>query len=124
MPLEAFQFWYHWKRLAVIEYFNVKQILHNRRDQPSFHAVASQYVRVEFRNMGPSQSVGPFSYEGDLVVICYGGRFHIEADEILVCLDPYDQAVVSAGTNVKLACIEFGSLQLIWSPAHAATRQG
>lgn len=110
--------------MSVIEHYNILSLLRDRADQPSFHVVAEQHVRIEFRNLETGAIVGPFTYEGDVVITCCSGEFRIESGTTSTELGEFDQAVVPTGTPVKLVCKSRGAIQLIWSPPHAATNQG
>lgn len=108
----------------MIQPFNAQALLRDRGDQSSFHIVAEPHVRIEFRNLEAGTTVGPFTYEGDLVVTCWIGKFSIESNVSVTELGELDQAVVPSGTSVRLTCRARGSIQLNWSPSHAATREG
>lgn len=85
---------------------------------------AEQHVRIEFRNMSANEMLGPFSYDGDVIVTCYAGLFRIEAGTTTIKLSDLDQAVVPEKTSLKIVCDSPGTVQLIWSPAQARTTQG
>lgn len=106
----------------MIERFNILSVIRDRSSQASFHLASERHVRIEFRNMDPDQSIGPFTYEGDVILTCYRGRFRIDADTTTQ-LDEFDQAVVPSGKRIKVVCEASGTLQLIWSPPYAATNQ-
>ncbi len=110
-------------RPDVIHQFNVHALLRDRADQPSFHVLAERHLRIEFRNLEAGTAVGPFTYEGDVLITCWTGVFSIEAGASTTELRELEQAVIPSGTLVRLACGARGSIQLIWSPPHAATRQ-
>jgi hypothetical protein len=107
----------------VIERFNIPSLLRKRADQASFHVAAEKHVRLEFRNMKAGDSLGPFTYGGDVVAICYRGDFRLEVGTEQTRLGELDQAVVPEGTSVRVVCESPGSLQLIWSPPQAPTVQ-
>jgi environmental stress-induced protein Ves len=108
----------------MIEQYNIRSICEERSAQSSFHMAAEQHVRIEFRNLVAGQAVGPFTYDGDIVVSCYRGCFRIEAADIVQKLGELDQAVIPVRTNFKLICESTGTVQFIWTPAHARTIQG
>lgn len=107
----------------MIERFNIRSLLRDRANQPSFHVAAEKHVRVEFRNMSAGDSIEPFRYGGDIVLTCYAGEFRVEAGTEGAGLGELDQAVVPEGTIVKVLCESTGTLQLISSPAQAPTTQ-
>jgi hypothetical protein len=107
----------------MIECFNIRSVIRDRQDQSSFHTAAEKHVRIEFRNLKGGHMVGPFTYEGDIVVTCYQGAFAIQSDMSTIQLGEFDQAVVPAGTNLTLSCETAGTVQLIWSPPHGTTTQ-
>jgi hypothetical protein len=107
----------------VIESFNIRSLVRDRQDQPSFHTAAEKHIRIEYRNLKGGDVVGPFTYDGDVVVTCYRGAFTIQSDASTTRLAEFDQAVVPAGTSPTLVCEAAGTLQLIWSPPHATTTQ-
>jgi hypothetical protein len=107
----------------MVERFNIGSLLRERSGQQSFHTVSERHVRIEFRNMKGGDAVGPFSYDGDIVLTCYAGVFQVETDGAAIGLGDLDQVVVSQGTTLRMSCQQPGMLQLIWSPAHARTTQ-
>jgi hypothetical protein len=107
------------------ERFNIRGLLAARPSWLSYHVAAEQHLRIEFRNMRAGESVDPFSFAGELVVTCYRGIFAIALDgELPSEVNELDQLVVSTGARVELECTEDGTIQLIWSPAHAPALQG
>ena len=107
----------------MIEHYNIRSVIRKRAGQHSFHLVADRYLRVEFRNLVSNQTIGPFAYEGDVIVTCYGGAFRIQMEGQTIDLVEFDQAVVPIGSLVTVACDVAGSLQLIWVPPSAGVRQ-
>ena len=100
----------------MIEHYNIRSVIRKRAGQHSFHLVADRFLRVEFRNMVSDQTIGPFAYEGDVIVTCYGGAFRIQMEGQTTDLVEFDQSVVPVGSLVTVACDVAGSLQLIWVP--------
>src|SRR6202022_3218839 len=107
----------------MIEHYNIRSVVSSRAGQASFHLVADQYLRVEFRNMASDQTIGPFAYEGDVIMTCYSGAFRIQADAETTTLVELDQAVVPRGPTVRITCDVAGSIQLIWVPPNASVTQ-
>jgi len=107
----------------MIQRFNIPSLLRERSDQPSFHVAAEQHVRIEYRNMTDDEAVGPFIYDGDIVVTCYAGEFRLEEGTNAIKLSELDQAVVTHGSLLKMVCESRGTVQLIWSPPQARTTQ-
>jgi hypothetical protein len=105
----------------MIECFNILSTIRARTSQASFHVVAAEHVRIEFRNLNVGDTVGPFTYGGDVIVTCYRGEAELTADADAVHLTEYDQAVVPHGKLTSIACQSSATVQIIWSPAHAAT---
>ncbi len=107
----------------MIQCYNINSLLRTREDQAGFHVVAEQHVRIEFRTLECGATLGPFAYDGDVVVTCWSGEFSIESGATTTELGELDQAVVPTGTPVTLICKLRGTIQLIWSPPHGVTRQ-
>lgn len=107
----------------MIDQYNIRSVVSKRAGQASFHLVADQYLRIEFRNMTSDQTIGPFAYEGDVIMTCYRGAFRIQADAETTTLVELDQAVVPRGPTVSITCDVAGSIQLIWVPPNAPTKQ-
>lgn len=103
--------------------YNILTVIRTRADQASFHLESLQHVRIEFRNLRNADTLGPFAYDGDLVVTCYRGSIQLTAATQTETLNEMDQAVIPAGTTVSILCETAGTIQIIWSPAHAATTQ-
>lgn len=106
---------------TVIELFNIRALLRERAEQRSFHVAAEQHVRIEFHNMAAGNHLGPFTYEGDVVVTCYAGEFRLEEGTRTAKLGELDQTVVTSGTRVRMVCEAAGTLQLLWAPPQART---
>jgi hypothetical protein len=107
----------------MIERANIMALVRDRSAQASFHVAAEKHVRIEYRNLSQGQKVGPFTYDGDIVFTCYRGSFAIQSETGETALGEFDQAVVPTGTRVTLMCEAPGTLQLIWSPPQATTKQ-
>lgn len=108
----------------MIQCYNINSLLRTRGDQAGFHIVAEQHVRIEFRTLEAGATLGPLTYEGDVIITCWSGKFSIESGATTTGLIDLDQAVVPTGTSVTLTCKLRGTIQLIWSPPHGVTRQG
>jgi hypothetical protein len=108
----------------MIERFNIQSLIRNRADQKSFHMAAEKYVRIEFHNMRRGDSLGPFAYQGNVILTCYRGAFRIETAADTVELAEFDQAVLPPGERTRLTSVNDGTLQLIWSPPYAPATQG
>jgi hypothetical protein len=107
----------------VIQRFNIPSLLRERSGQASFHVAAERHVRIEYRNMTAGDTVGPFTYDGDIVVTCYAGEFQLEEGTNATKLGELEQAVVPHGSLLKTVCESRGTVQLIWSPPQARTTQ-
>ncbi len=107
----------------MVEKFNIEALVSSRSAQPSYHVVAERSVRIEFRNLDAGQNIGPFTYDGNVIITCYRGAFTLETD-VEVGLDTFDQAVLPHNTRARVTCNSPGTVQLIWSPPHAMTTQG
>jgi|ERR1700736_4203862 len=107
----------------MIEHYNIRSVVSSRAGQASFHLVADQYLRVEFRSMASNQTIGRFAYEGDVIVTCYSGAFRLQAGSETTSLVELDQAVVPRGPTVGITCDVAGSIQLIWVPPNAPVKQ-
>lgn len=105
----------------MLDHFNIQSLVRERVEQASFHVAAETHVRIEYRNFTEGQTLGPFTYDGDIVVTCYRGRFAIQTGTSSADFSEFDQGVVPAETEFGVACTVAGTLQLIWSPPHAAT---
>jgi hypothetical protein len=103
------------------ERYNIRELLSRRANQPSFHIVAEKHVRSEFRNMKAGETLGPFSFEGNVIVTCFGGTFTALEKSRRAPLREHDQVVFEVGETVDIACDIGGALQIMWLPAHAAT---
>jgi len=108
----------------MIEHFNIRTLLVERASQPSFHIASEQHVRVEFRNMTNDEELEPFTYDGDVVLTCFRGAFELLLAGGPIYLAELDLAVVPAGTRMLLRCVDKGTVQLVWAPAHARTVKG
>ena len=106
-----------------MEKYNIEALLSSRSGQPSYHMVAEKSVRIEFRNLDAGQSIGPFAYDGNVIVTCYRGTFTMVTD-VEVDLGIFDQSVIPHNMRTRITCNSAGTVQLIWSPPHAATKQG
>jgi hypothetical protein len=73
--------------------------------------------------MASDQTIGPFAYEGDVIVTCYGDAFRLQAGSETTSLAELDQAVVPCGPAVSITCDVAGSIQLIWVPPYAPVKQ-
>jgi len=107
----------------MFEKYNIESLLASRSEQSSYHVAAERSVRVEFRNLDVGGTIGPFAYDGDVILTCYRGAFILEADTD-VHLTQLDQVVIPHNTRVRIACELAATIQIIWSPPHAATTQG
>lgn len=96
-----------------------------RSEQTSFHVASEPHVRIEFFNLTVGEAVGPFDYQGNVVLTCYSGAFRLQAGEEFVQLGEYDQAVTTVGERLlRIECEAEGTLQIIWAPNGAITKQG
>ena len=107
----------------MVQIFNISSLVRDRAAQSSFHVAAEKHLRIEYRNLLAGQVIGPFAYEGDVVVTCYRGVFKLTAGDEAVELGELDQAVVPVGTRILIECLTAGTMQVIWTPAHAKTTQ-
>lgn len=105
-----------------MEKYNIEAVLASRSGQPSYHMAAEKNVRIEFRNLDAGQSIGQFAYDGNVIVTCYRGAFALVTD-VEVDLGTFDQAVLPPNVSMKITCKSPGTIQLIWSPPHATTKQ-
>jgi hypothetical protein len=106
----------------MIEHFNIRSLLKRAPHQKSFHIAAEPHVRIEFWNM-VGGAMSSFTYQGDIVLTCYAGEFRLESGTETVKLAELDQAVVPAGTALKIVCDASGTVQLIWAPAYEPATQ-
>jgi hypothetical protein len=72
-------------------------------------------VRIEVFNFVADESIGPFTYAGDVVVTCYSGAFQLDAPGHQQELTKFDQAVVTPGINIRLTCTTPGMAQMNWA---------
>lgn len=107
----------------MVQRFNISSIVRDRAAQPSFHVAAEKHLRIEYRNLLAGQVIGPFAYEGDVLVTCYRGAFKLTAGDDAVEMGELDQAVLPVGTRILIECLTGGTTQVIWTPAHAKTNQ-
>lgn len=103
------------------ERYNIREVLSTRANQPSFHILAEKHVRIEFRNMKVGERLGPFSFEGNVVVTCFGGEFAALERSDRALLRESDQIVFEVCEVVEIECDVAGSVQILWIPAHAVT---
>jgi hypothetical protein len=108
---------------VTVQIFNISSLVRDRAEQPSFHVAAEKHLRIEYRNLLAGQVIGPFAYEGDVVVTCYRGAFKLTAGEDVVEMGELDQVVMPVGTRMLIECPTGGTLQVIWTPAHANMTQ-
>lgn len=106
------------------EHYNIRSLIKRRSKKHSYHMASEQHVRVQFFNMTVGKTLGPFVYEGDLVITCYGGAFVLSDGGASTDLTEMDQAVVPAGSRVSLECGKEGTIQIIWAPAFATVVKG
>ena len=85
--------------------------------------MASDHVRIEFRNLTAGQTMGPFSYAGNVILTCYRGSFRLAVGGRDSLLAELDQVVAEPDTPIRVACATPGTLQIIWTPGYAATTQ-
>lgn len=104
-----------------MDHYNITDLIQRRADQASYHVSSERHIRVEFRNMSTGEKMGPFRYEGDLIVTCFGGAFSLSDGQNRCEMIDHEQAVVPEGATVELECREQGTVQIIWAPAHAKT---
>ena len=102
-------------------HYNIDELLASRGEQLSFHVASEAHVRVEFRNCVSGDTIGPFSFEGDLIITCFGGTFLLSLNEFDDVVGRLDQVVVPQGTAVSVVCRDRGAIQLVWAPPHAST---
>jgi len=101
--------------------FNVIDMLATRGPSPGFHVASEQNLRIEVRNLNAGERVEAFRYAGNVLLICFGGRFHVTTGGDTETLTEHDQLLVSENSWTQIGCETKGTLQLVWSPPFAAT---
>jgi hypothetical protein len=105
----------------MIDHYNIGALLRDRMQESGFHVFAGQHVRIEFWNE-PAHAGISITWEGEVVLTCYSGRFRVEQGTDVVTLGGLKQAVVEAASGMQLVCEVPGMLQVIWAPAYGGPR--